>query len=787
MELPADDIDEDILPIFLEESDDLIEELETSIQTWSEAPGSMDTLDVLLRNLHTLKGGARMAGLNSLGEYTHNFETFLIGIQKNPIELNDEFFALLNKRQDEVIRRVEIYKKLSLGTASEEDLASLKSALEPTQETDPGEGLYPATDDSAPAESSSAVEGTSKDKSAASASQEMVRVSADLLEELIGLAGESSITRGRVEQQITDFSEYLQEMEETINRIRVQVRRLEIEADSRETLIRSRQGVEGDSGFDDLEMDRYTMLQAISRVLSEGSSDMMDLKDTLGNRIRDAETLLHQQARISAELQEGLTRTRMVQFSRLIPRLRRIVRQVSSEVGKSVRFDAYNIEGELDRNVLERIVAPLEHMLRNSVDHGIEDEATRVASGKQVQGRISLRLSREGGYVVLAISDDGGGIDVNAVRGKAIERGLIAEEQDVSDHEVMQFIMHAGFSTAQKLTQISGRGVGMDVVGSEIKALGGTVAIDSTLGVGTEFTIRIPFTVSINRALMVVVKEETYAIPLNTIEGIVRVSPYELEAYYQPDAPMFEYAGQPYRLSYMGKMLDKLDDPNLTGQVVPLPVILARSGDHAVALQVDRVIGSREVVVKTLGAQFSDVGGISGATVLGDGSVVIILDCMALVRSYEASTNSPRDPVVAELVPEPEPEDKVRTVMIVDDSVTVRKVTSRLMERQGFAVATAKDGIEAMNQLQTTRPDIVLLDIEMPRMDGFEVLRSVRRDENLKDLPVIMITSRTGEKHKQQAMELGVNQYLGKPFQEAKLLATIEEVIASAKAQSEQD
>ncbi|MDA0271776.1 MAG: Hpt domain-containing protein, partial [Proteobacteria bacterium] len=788
VELPADRVDEDILPIFLEESDDLVEELESSIQAWSESPGSTDMLDVLLRNLHTLKGGARMVGLNSLGEYAHNFETFLIGIQKNPIELDDEFFALLNKRQDEVIRRVEIYKRLSFGAASEEDLESLRSALEPTLETDSGEAPDTTDDESTPVEPKAATRRAageaSHDKSAASANQEMVRVSADLLEELIGLAGESSITRGRVEQQITDFGEYLQEMEETINRIRDQVRRLEIEAESRETLIRARQGASGDSGFDDLEMDRYTMLQAISRALSEGSSDMMDLKDTLGNRSRDAETLLHQQARISAELQEGLTRTRMVPFARLIPRLRRIVRQISGEVGKSVRFDAYNVEGELDRNVLDRIVAPLEHMLRNAVDHGIENKETRVASGKQEQGRISLRLSREGGYVVLTISDDGGGIDVSAVRRKAIERGLITEGQDVSDHEVMQFIMHAGFSTAQKLTQISGRGVGMDVVGSEIKSLGGSMAIDSTLGVGTEFTIRIPFTVSINRALMVIVKDETYAVPLNTIEGIVRVSPYELEAYYQPDAPMFEYAGQPYRLAYIGKMLDNADDPNLEGQVAPLPVILARSGDHAVALQVDKVIGSREVVVKTLGPQFSDVGGISGATVLGDGSVVIILDCMALVRSYEVSANVAAAPVIEESAPESG--NKVRTVMIVDDSVTVRKVTSRLMERQGFKVATAKDGVDAMSQLQDIRPDVVLLDIEMPRMDGFEVLRSVRRDENLKDLPIIMITSRTGEKHKQQAMELGVNQYLGKPFQEANLLATIEEVIESAKAKPEQ-
>ena len=383
----------------------------------------------------------------------------------------------------------------------------------------------------------------------------------------------------------------------------------------------------------------------------------------------------------------------------------------------------------------------------------------------------------------MTVSDDGGGINVDAVRKKAIERGLMSESQNLSDHDVMQFILHAGFSTAQKLTQISGRGVGMDVVVSEIRSLGGSITIDSTLGVGSEFQIRIPFTVSINRALMVVVREETYAVPLNTIEGIVRVSPYELEAYYQPDSPMFEYAGQPYRLTYMGKLLDRgTEDPDLAGQVAPLPVILARSGDESVALQVDRVIGSREVVVKSLGSQFDDVGGISGATLLGDGRVVIILDCMALVRSV----NELQVPIEEEIqATEAKPESSVRTVMIVDDSVTVRKVTSRLMERNGYEVATAKDGVDAMGQLQDIRPDVVLLDIEMPRMDGFEVLRSVRRDENLKDLPIIMITSRTGDKHKQQAMELGVNEYLGKPFQEASLLSTIEEVTSRAKAAPE--
>ena len=603
-----------------------------------------------------------------------------------------------------------------------------------------------------------------------------MRVSSELLEELIDLSGESNITRGRVEQQIRDFGESLQEMEDTINRIRADVRRLEIEAESRETVFHNTEHT-GKSNFDDLEMDRYTMLQEISRTLNEGSSDMLDLKDTLRNKSRDVESLLHQQARIGTEIQEGLTRTRMVPIARLIPRLRRIVRQISAEVGKSVKFDAFNVEGELDRNVLEKIVAPLEHMLRNAVDHGIESSDKRLAANKPETGKISLRLSRESGYLVLNVSDDGGGINVDAVKRKAIERGVISADDEISDHEIMQFIMHAGFSTAEKVTQISGRGVGMDVVASEIKQLGGSVSIDSTLGLGTEFAIRIPFTVSINRALLVVVREETYAIPLNSIEGMVRVSPYELEAYYQPEAPLYEYAGQPYRLAYLGKMLEKSDDPDLTGQVSPLPVILASNAESAVALQVDRVIGSREVVVKSLGPQFSQVGGIAGATIMGDGNIVVILDLMALVHKADLREEGVQK--VDELNEIARP--RTRKIMIVDDSVTVRKVTTRLMERQGWEVTTAKDGVDAVNQLQNIYPDVVLLDIEMPKMDGFEVLRTVRRDPRLANLPIIMITSRTGEKHKQQALELGVNRFLGKPFQEANLISTIDEVIAESE------
>jgi chemosensory pili system protein ChpA (sensor histidine kinase/response regulator) len=330
-------------------------------------------------------------------------------------------------------------------------------------------------------------------------------------------------------------------------------------------------------------------------------------------------------------------------------------------------------------------------------------------------------------------------------------------------------VLAPGFSTARSVTQISGRGVGMDVVHSEVKQLGGSISIASRPGRGTRFVVRVPFTVSVNRALMVSVGDDLYAIPLNTIEGIVLLSRQELERLYAPDGNTFEYAGVPYRVQYLGSFLGREYRPQaMQGSV---PVVLVRSGEHAVAVHVDGVQGSREIVVKSLGPQFAGVGGISGATVLGDGSVVVILDLLALIRAQSG------DSLAAARRPLGGP-GRRRCVMVVDDSVTVRKVTSRLLERQGMDVVIAKDGVEAISLLQERRPDVMLLDIEMPRMDGFEVLRQVRHDERLRDLPVIMISSRTGAKHQDRAADLGVNRFLGKPFQESELLGTIDELVS---------
>ena len=781
----------EILDIFVEEADELLEEMDAALGRWEATRDSTAPLVDMMRVLHTLKGGARLAAQNRLGDMAHDLEQRLSETQLQGGPWQDSLFLDVQGGYDALLKEVESMRS-RLACEAETVTAEQTQNIRPDDHPDSSvivlETPIVAASVQAPADSTPAkvlpfirrAEQAALDAASRRAPQELVKVPADLLEGLVNLAGETSIFRGRVEQQVSDVGFTLGEMEATIERVRDQLRRLDTETQAQ---ILSRYQAEAErAGYDDfdpLEMDRHSQLQQLSRALFESASDLLDLKETLAARNRDAETLLLQQARVNTELQEGLMRTRMVPFDRLVPRLRRIVRQVASELGKQVEFHVGNATGEMDRSVLERIVAPLEHMLRNAVDHGIEMAAKRVAAGKPEQGNIRLDLSREGGDIVLALSDDGAGINLEAVRRKAIERGLMLPGSDLSDHEILQFILEAGFSTAEKVTQISGRGVGMDVVHSEVKQLGGSMSIESTLGSGTRFLIRLPFTVSVNRALMVYSGEDLYAIPLNTIEGIVRVSPYELEAYYQPGASRFEYAGQTYELRYLGELLNNGQRPKLVGQSLPLPVILVRSNEHSVAVQVDSLAGSREIVVKSLGPQFATVPGISGATILGDGRVVVILDLLATIRVLHAHLLTQQQPL--RLLGEDEPTeievDRPTLVMVVDDSVTVRKVTSRLLERNGMNVLTAKDGVDAITQLQERKPDIMLLDIEMPRMDGFEVATLVRHDDHLKDLPIIMITSRTGEKHRDRAMAIGVNQYLGKPYQESLLLETIQQLV----------
>ncbi len=903
--IQSDHIDADMAEIFLEEADDILEQARKDLDDWIR-DRKVDSLKDLQRQLHTLKGGARMCGALGLGDIAHGLEFIYEGLLNGRYSYSADLVELLTKAHDSLqldidtlhdknvllnnpalLNAIQVFRKegkvvlddfsasamdvssaatientnvidLAVGddnavkadieddntvtseVSVKEEAVTTLEPIEPIVENVEVTGIEPVEDLTTAVEidehTEDKVEGLAESESLPSAEMvatevqpsvsddnisedisvssdnkatfkllevakpqiqervvretnkevtEHVKVSAELLDNLVNLAGETSIYRGRIEQQNSDLASVLLEMESTVDRVRDQLRRLDIETQSQIISRHQTETASDYTDFDPLEMDQYSQLQQLSRSLFESASDLFDLKDTLKRRNHDIATLLQQQARINTELQEGLMRTRMVPLDRIAPRLRRLVRQVSSELGKDVDLVIGNTAGEMDRGVIDAIIAPLEHMIRNSLDHGIERRDVRVAAGKPERGTISLDLVREGGEMVLRLKDDGAGIPISVVKEKAINKGLMEADEQLSDKEILQFVLEAGFSTAKKITQISGRGVGLDVVVNAVKQLGGALTLDSAEGKGTTFSIRLPINLSVSRALMVRVGEENYAIPMSSVEGVTYISAELQKEFYQFGTAELEYGNESYRVKYLGELLgNRIITQHQQIIEERAPVLLVRSGDYYMALRVDELLPSSEVVVKSLGIQFLSVPAISGATILGDGNVIIILDLSALVRSYftnqhQAKVAEDRRAVHSNVEVIPEIFSRPPLVMVVDDSVTVRKVTTRLLERQGMEVITARDGLDAVTQLDERIPDIMLLDIEMPRMDGFEVATRVRHDARTKNLPIIMITSRSGDKHRERALGIGVNEYMSKPFMDAKLIKTISDLLPS--------
>jgi chemosensory pili system protein ChpA (sensor histidine kinase/response regulator) len=592
--------------------------------------------------------------------------------------------------------------------------------------------------------------------------QDFARVDAELLEDLLNAAGEISIYHSRLNQQVSSFDFHVDELEQTVARLREQLRKLEIETEAQ--IMHGHQDTLVARDFDPLELDRYSNIQQLSRALAESASDLGSLKDLLKSVTNEADSLLVQQSRVTAELQDGLMRTRMVPFSRHVSRLTRLVRQAAEEAGKRAELAVEGASGELDRQVLDKMLPPFEHMLRNAIFHGIEDPGERQAIGKPATGRITIRLHREGAEMVIDVADDGRGLEVDAIRRKAYELDMLQPDSKITDDEIMQLILAPGFSTAVTVTQSAGRGVGMDVVANEVKKLGGSLRISSVTGQGTNFTVRLPFTLAITQALIVRTGDEVYALPLPTVEGVARLPRAELENLLTQEVPAFTYGEQTYKFRHLGMYLGGTA-AELPKDDTSVPVILVRAGDYSAALLVDEMLASREIVVKAVGPQLAAIRGISGATILGDGRIILILDINALVRSGA--------PVVEIKEARRAPSDDRPLALVVDDSITVRRVTERLLQRNGLRVATAKDGLDAISVMQEEKPAVILLDIEMPRMDGYEFASHVRNDPSIAEIPIIMITSRVGDKHRARAIELGVNDYLGKPYQDSQLLDAI--------------
>lgn len=778
-DLTETEFDPELAAIFFEEAKELLEGIDVAMQGWFENRADSRIVVDMQRHLHTFKGGARMAGLMPLGDLSHELETLLSHVTDGRVPVSGRLLKTVQQVIDRLHQMIERSIAGRMPAAAADLLHDMEylqlhdrfdgaDGAEAETETEPADAAAPPADESPRPEPVQApVEG--ERRTGSRIQPELMRVRADLLESALNHAGEVSIYRSRLEQQVSTMNFNLAELDQTVARVREQLRQFEIETEAQIVFQHEQDSGDDRGDFDPLELDRYSQLQQLSRSLMESVGDLVSIQGLLSNQARETETLLLQQSRVTTELQDGLMRTRMIPFASHAQRLRRVVRQAAQESGKNAELRLSGAEGEMDRQVLERVLAPLEHMLRNAVVHGVEAPDERRKLDKSQTGQITIGLHREGAEVVIDIIDDGAGLDLEAIRGQATARGLARPDSQLSEIDIMQFIFEPGFSTAKKVTKSAGRGVGMDVVASEVKQLGGTLTIDSIAGAGTKFTIRLPFTLAITQALMVLANEETFAIPLPAIEGIARIPGRDLKRFFQGELDEFMYGGREYRLQHLTDLLG-FTAPEVNETQSSYPVLLVRSGDYLGALVAESMQGSREVVVKSIGPQIASIRGISGATILGDGSILLIIDPGALLRAPAARSVPVEEETNVEEAP--------ALVMVVDDSITVRRVTQRLLERYGMRVETAKDGVDALTQLQETLPDVMLLDIEMPRMDGYELAMNVRNDERLRDVPIIMITSRTGEKHRKRAMEIGVNDYLGKPYQEADLLAAIEKLVA---------
>jgi len=777
----VDALDADLFPIFEDEAAELFPKLGAALRQWVAQPDDRAARTEALRVLHTLKGSARLAGAMRLGDMTHRMESAIESLGSESVAMH---------RIEPLLGRFDNLQSVFDGLS---DFAH-QSALAPADAM----GDSGATDASAPvivdvatAVPQGVVDRRNRERGAGAAvaprqtAGQSVRVQAQLLDRLVNQAGEVIITRSRLDGRIAQMRGSLKDLTGNLDRLREQLREMEVQSESQ---MQSRMAQTKDLArdFDPLEFDRFTRVQELTRIMAESVSDVATLQRQLQRSMQGAEDDLIAQARQARGLQRDLLRTRMIEFESVSERLYGVVRQTAKETGKQVKLDIEGGSMELDRSVLERMVPAFEHMLRNAIGHGIENPAQREAAGKSASGTITIALQQEGNDVSVVFGDDGAGLDLARIRDKALAKGLISAQQTLGDDETANLIFMPGFSTAESVTELSGRGVGLDVVRAEVDALGGRIETTSDWGKGTQFKLVVPLTTAVTQVVMLRLGDMSMGVPSNLVEIVRRVPDAEVAQAYA--TKQFAHGGEQLPFFWAGALL-KQSGASAAPAQKHRAVVVFRSAGRRVAMHVDEVLGNQEVVVKNLGPQLSRMPGLTGMSVLASGAVVLIYNPVALATVYgesalrlqvaahalvDAGAAAPADaqgqaPLMMPLVASGQPP----LIMVVDDSITVRRVTQRLLLREGYRVVLANDGLQALERLQDELPAVVLSDIEMPRMDGFDLARNIRGDERMRSLPIIMITSRIAEKHREHAVELGVDHYLGKPYAEDELLGLI--------------
>jgi len=757
-----DEIDDEIYEISKEESDNMLDKIDSLLENISPVFDMIQNNE-LKRYLHTLKGSVRMAGANKIGAVAHRLETILDYSENRKIslmtmidlleeEINKIKFLLkdpkqlLNKGQMDWLDR----KELEIIDNSQVQTISNLDKLEENKVESVIERTTPLV---------------KKEE------KQLIRINSEIIDSLINEAGEIRLTRTTLEGMADNEKKSLNELKGSTYKLLKMLKEVEIQA---ETQIQAgKDKYNEDHTFDPLEFDRYTRLQELTRFMNEIVADIQDTVTDLDGFNKVQNSTISNQASLTNNVLDSLMKVRLVPFSSMNNRLYKVTRETAKELGKKVTLELHGENTEFDRIVLDKIITPIDHLLRNSISHGIEMPEERLSSGKDVSGKIKITTQLEGNFIVISIEDDGAGINVEKIQSIGLKKGLLIPGKDYTKEEIIDLIFHNGFSTADAVSKVAGRGVGMDIVKSDVSALSGSITITTEREKGTKFTIVLPVALATNQAMLSENLGKLVAIPAILVNEVISCKKIVLEEAYEKG--FVTSRNKTYKLVYMGHLIGELSANQKPEIKNYNSVVLVNYLNEDLAVHVDKLQTTNEILIKKIGTHLSKVNGLLGVTLLGDGKQGIVVNPVMLEKHFESYIKNKK----VDLINHTETQQNIDTisVMVVDDSITVRRITSKILEKNNFHVILAKDGEDVLEQLQISTPNIILSDIEMPNMDGFELLKNLKNSEKYKNIPVIMITSRTADKHKNYAFELGVNGFLGKPFNEEELLEKINELL----------
>ncbi len=762
--------------------------LEADVRQDAEfTPELRETVGRMRRAVHTLKGAAAMTGFDNLSSCAHSLEDLLDWLHDESADINQNDVQVIAESIDTIDSLAQqggaaSSSESAAATAAVSDYLLKRQGDVPLEtESDPGKSAETLHEESAEKNTPAPINGDAQaaenpeGQALLPGAGSNIRVKLDDLDELANMEGELIVSRGSIEKLLETFVKTLGELNTVKDSLYRKSQELEVGFEAQSlygfgpaplpgSQPTQEEPVSALSEFDPIELDRYSQLNLIIRSLNEITIDVNAIHTQMTGLATSLRGQVAKQQLAMGVMQEKLMRIRMTPLSSLSRLLFRTVRQTAKKLGKDVRLTITGEDVFMDRFVWSKTIDPLMHILRNCIDHGIEDSETRRAAGKPAAGHIAIDAVQHSRFVVLRISDDGGGIDVVRLRAKLIAEDIIAAADAISDEDLLPYLFRPSISTREDISQISGRGVGLDVVLKNIQELRGNVQITNSPGLGVAFELSIPISLSVNRAIIISIASRQYAVPLQEITEVRRFA----EADTQPgDTPQVLYNDQPINLVALAPKLGLPATASDTGSGRHL-ALLVSTGDAYVALEIDRVVEQREIITKDLGSHLRYVRGISGITLTGEGTIIPILNLREVISGDQAT--------IGRTVVEKRSDKRLEPlkILIVDDSISVRYSISRLVESQSWQPYQAVDGIDALEKLESVTPDIIVLDIEMPRMNGYEFMSALRHDESHHSIPVVMLTSRASEKHRKKAEELGVNHYITKPFQETAFIQLLE-------------